>query len=127
MTFDDLEMINLRQTVDWKWSFSAYRKPFTLWRSNKDLPYVFVCMEQIMQCIAQVNDEEVHPPPPAELTPRKRIVRALKPPAGEKSKPAKLADLVEVAGKVPGAPPPLVAASQAIKVARTLRKARRKS
>ena len=47
MTWDDLEMVNLRQTTDGKWSYTAYRKPFAMWLSNRGLEDVFACVEQI--------------------------------------------------------------------------------
>lgn len=58
MTWDDIEMINLRQTTDGNWSFTAYRKPFEMWRSNKGLPDVFACMEQIISELAIATEVE---------------------------------------------------------------------
>lgn len=58
MTWDDIEMVNLRQTTDGSWSYTAYRKPFEMWRSNKGLPDVFACMEQIIGELAIATEVE---------------------------------------------------------------------
>lgn len=58
MMWDDLEMVNLRQTTDGRWSYTAYAKPFEMWRSNKGLPDVFACVEEIMGEIALAAAEE---------------------------------------------------------------------
>ncbi|TXH51711.1 MAG: hypothetical protein E6Q97_17795 [Desulfurellales bacterium] len=59
MTWDDIEMMNFRQTTDGNWSFTAYRKPFAMWRSNKGLPDVFACIEQIQaELVLETKAEE---------------------------------------------------------------------
>jgi hypothetical protein len=58
MTWDDLAMVNLQSKPDGSWSYTAYKRPFALWRSNKGLPDVFCCMEDMMKEIALADDLE---------------------------------------------------------------------
>ena len=58
MTWDELAMVNLQSKGDGGWSYTAYRRPFSLWRSNKGLPDVFACIEDIMHEIALADDLE---------------------------------------------------------------------
>lgn len=58
MSWDDLAMVNLQSRPDGSWSYTAYRKPFALWRSNKGLPDVFLCIEDLMKEIALADDLE---------------------------------------------------------------------
>ena len=58
MTFDDLVMVNLQAKTDGSWSYTAYARPFALWRTNKGLPDVFCCIEDIMHEIALADDLE---------------------------------------------------------------------
>lgn len=59
MTWDELAMVNLQSKGDGGWSYTAYKRPFSLWRSNKGLPDVFACIEDIMheidlaECVEQ--------------------------------------------------------------------------
>jgi hypothetical protein len=56
--WDDLAMVNLQSKGDGGWSYTAYKKPFSLWRSNKGLPDVFACVEDIMHEICLADDLE---------------------------------------------------------------------
>ena len=58
MTWDELAMVNLQSKGDGGWSYTAYKRPFSLWRSNKGLPDVFACIEDIMHEIALADDLE---------------------------------------------------------------------
>lgn len=88
MTWDDLEMVTFRQTQDGLWSFTAYRKPFEMWRSNVGLPDVFACMEQIIECLGEeAAAAAVRAAESVKAKARPGKTRAV-PPAGEKSKPA---------------------------------------
>ena len=58
MNWDDLAMVNLQSKDDGGWSYTAYKRPFTLWRSNKGLPDVFACIEDIMHEICLADDLE---------------------------------------------------------------------
>lgn len=51
-------MVNLQSKGDGSWSYTAYQRPFALWRSNKGLPDVFCCIEDIMREIALADDLE---------------------------------------------------------------------
>lgn len=88
MTWDDLEMVTFRQTQDGQWSFTVYRKPFVMWRSNVGLPDVFACMEQIIECLGEEAAAAAALAADAsKVKGRAGRTRAV-PPAGEKSKPA---------------------------------------
>jgi hypothetical protein len=56
--WDDLAMVNLQSKPDGSWSYTAYKRPFALWRSNKGLPDVFCCIEDIMHEICLADDLE---------------------------------------------------------------------
>ena len=58
MSGDDLSMINLQQTSDGKWSWTAYRKPHQMWRSNKDCADIFECVEQLVGCMSEETQAE---------------------------------------------------------------------
>lgn len=58
MSWDELAMVNLQSKGDGSWSYTAYMRPFALWRSNKGLPDVFACIEDIMKEIAMADDLE---------------------------------------------------------------------
>jgi hypothetical protein len=51
MSGDDLAMVNfhLRASGDWTWT--AYRKPMEMWRSNSGCADVFECLEQLVGCM----------------------------------------------------------------------------
>ena len=58
MNWSDLSMVNLQSKEDGTWSYTAYKKPFAMWRSNKGLPDVFMCIEELMQEIVLADDLE---------------------------------------------------------------------
>lgn len=51
MSSDDLAMVNFHQRAAGDWSWTAYRKPMAMWRSNKGCADVFECLEQLVACI----------------------------------------------------------------------------
>lgn len=58
MTWDDLCMVNLQSTEEGKWSYSAYGIGFGIYRTNKGLPDVFACIEEIMTELARTSMDE---------------------------------------------------------------------
>lgn len=88
MTWDDVEMVNLRQTTDGRWSYSAYRKPFDMWRSNKGLPDVFAIVEEIQNELAAATAEEEAAAKALAASVVTRVKKGRSASGGMKSKPA---------------------------------------
>lgn len=51
MSADDLAMVNFHRAGDGSWSWTAYRKPMEMWRSNTSCSDIFECVEQIVWCL----------------------------------------------------------------------------
>lgn len=51
MSGDDLAMVNFHQQQAGSWSWTAYRKPMVMWRSNKGCDDLYQCMEQLVACM----------------------------------------------------------------------------
>lgn len=54
--WDDLEMVSLRRTTTNGWSFTVYADGFRMVLSNRDLPDVFACLEQILGWMGESVD-----------------------------------------------------------------------
>lgn len=57
MTPDDLSMVNLHAGQDGTWSWTAYRKPHQMWRSNKGVSDFWLCLEQLALEMANEAEE----------------------------------------------------------------------
>ena len=53
MTTDDLAMVNLHRTNAGGWSWSAYKLPHELWRTNKGVADFWLCFEELQQCLVE--------------------------------------------------------------------------
>jgi len=59
MTTDDLSMVNLHRTGGGGWSWTAYRKPHELWRTNKGVTDFWLCFEELQGCLAEETIKEL--------------------------------------------------------------------
>jgi len=58
MTTDDLSMVNLHRTGGGGWSWTAYRKPHELWRTNKGVADFWMCFEELQSCLEEETAKE---------------------------------------------------------------------
>lgn len=56
MQFADLSMINLHRRSDGKWSYTAYKLPHQMWRSNTGLTDPLICLNEIWLEMGQPPD-----------------------------------------------------------------------
>ena len=59
MTTDDLAMVNLHRTNAGGWSWSAYKLPHELWRTNKGVADFWLCFEELQQCLVEETVKEL--------------------------------------------------------------------
>jgi len=59
MTTDDLAMVNLHRTGGGGWSWSAYKLPHELWRTNKGVADFWLCFEELQQCLVEETVKEL--------------------------------------------------------------------
>jgi hypothetical protein len=58
MTPDALSMVNLHAKPDGSWSWTAFRKPHSMWRSNTGVTDFWLCLEQLSLCLAEETEAE---------------------------------------------------------------------
>ena len=58
MTTDDLSMVNLHRTGGGGWSWTAYRIPHELWRTNKGVVDFWMCFEELQSCLEEETAKE---------------------------------------------------------------------
>jgi len=58
VTTDDLSMVNLHRTGGGGWSWTAYRTPHELWRTNKGVTDFWLCFEELQGCLEEETVKE---------------------------------------------------------------------